>query len=153
MYMLYQIKTHSASIIVLYFLCVVHYKTNCTIDKVLKVSTINVLHIYKLTKKNDKSPSVKQNISDSVYIPLRFLKRMYTLYNTARCVNTAWYINLGLHRVNIHIHMFPMSHTLSKSVNISQRYVQQGKLDAFERIFGCGIYTRWSGRFELTCIT
>jgi hypothetical protein len=47
---------------------------------------------------------------------------MYALYNTACCVNTAWYINLGLHWVTNHIHMFPMSHTLSKSVNISQRH-------------------------------
>jgi hypothetical protein len=104
--------------------CVLYIKkTDCNIDKVFKVSTINVLHIYKLTKKkNDMSPSVHKYISDSVYIPLRLKKRTYTLYNTARCVNTAWYINLELHRVNIHIHMFPMSHTLSKSVNISQRY-------------------------------
>jgi hypothetical protein len=49
-------------------------------------------------------------------------KRMYTLYNTARCVNTAWYINLGLNWVTNHIHMFPMSHKLSKSVNILQSY-------------------------------
>jgi hypothetical protein len=39
-----------------------------------------------------------------------FNKRMYTLYNTACCVNTAGYIHLGLHRVTTLIHMFPMSH-------------------------------------------
>jgi hypothetical protein len=38
---------------------------------------------------------------------------MYALYNTARCVNTAGYINLELHWLTNHIHMFPMSHTLS----------------------------------------
>jgi hypothetical protein len=47
---------------------------------------------------------------------------MNTLYNTARCVNTAWYINMGLHRVTIYIHMFSKSYELSTSVNISQRY-------------------------------
>jgi hypothetical protein len=46
---------------------------------------------------------------------------MYALYNTAR-VNTAGYINLGLHWLTNHIHMFPMSHTLSTSVHISQRH-------------------------------
>jgi hypothetical protein len=46
---------------------------------------------------------------------------MYILYNTARCVNTSWYINVGLHRVTVHIHIM-LPHKLSKSVNISQRY-------------------------------
>jgi hypothetical protein len=43
---------------------------------------------------------------------------------------------MGLHRVTIHIHMFPMSHTLSK---IGKHFakLQQGKLDAYVRIFGC----------------
>jgi hypothetical protein len=104
-----------------------HYKTNFTIDKVFKVSTINVLHIYKLKyklkdRKNDKSPSVKIYISDFVYILLICKKRMYTLYNTTHCVTTAWYINMGLHSVTIPIHMFPMSHKLTQSANISQKY-------------------------------
>jgi hypothetical protein len=47
---------------------------------------------------------------------------MYALYNTARCVNTAGHITLGLHWLTNHIHMFPMSHTLSKSIIISQRH-------------------------------
>jgi hypothetical protein len=72
--------------------------------------------------KNDKSPSVKNYISAFVYIPSICKKRMYALYNTARCVNTAEYINLGSHWLTNHIHMFPMSHTLSKSVHISQRH-------------------------------
>jgi hypothetical protein len=54
---------------------------------------------------------------------------MYALYNTPLCVNTAGYINLGLHWLTHHIHMFPMSHTLSKSVNISQ--TEHGKLDGY----------------------
>jgi hypothetical protein len=47
---------------------------------------------------------------------------MHQLFILICCVNTAWYIHVGLHRVTIHIHMFPKSHELSKSVNISQRY-------------------------------
>jgi hypothetical protein len=82
---------------------------------------------------------------------------MYTLYNTALCVNTAWYINMGLHRVTLHIHMFPMSHTLSKSVNISQSYKKAnlthmcGYLDVINvrRM----VYTPADrARFELKCI-
>jgi hypothetical protein len=70
-----------------------------------------------------KSPSVNKYISEFVYIHSICNKRMYTLYITARCVNTAGYINLGSHWLTNHIHMFPMSHTLSKSVNILQRRI------------------------------
>jgi hypothetical protein len=61
-------------------------------------------------------------MSKFVYIPLICKTCMYTLFNTTRCVNTGGYINLGLHRGTTHIHIFPMSHKLSKSVNILQRH-------------------------------
>jgi hypothetical protein len=82
---------------------------------------------------------------------------MNTLYNTARCVNTALYIIMGLHRVTIHIHMFPMSHTLSKSVKISQSYNKAnlthmcGYLDVIT--VSRMVYTpAGRARFELKCI-
>jgi hypothetical protein len=72
-------------------------------------------------------------------------------------VNATRYINLGLHRVTIHIHMFPMSHKLPKSVNISQRYKKGNLTDIcgyFDVITISRIYTPLSrfARVGLKCV-
>jgi hypothetical protein len=89
--------------LLLYSFYVLDIITKITINKVFKVSTIIVLHIYKLNKKEFDNKNI--SVISCTY---------------PRCVNTVWFVNLELNST-IHIHMFPISHKLSKSVNNSQR--------------------------------
>jgi hypothetical protein len=55
---------------------------------------------------------------------------MYALYNTARCVNTAGYINLGLHLVN---KSYSYVSNVTYIINIGKHFAktQHGKLDGY----------------------
>jgi hypothetical protein len=56
---------------------------------------------------------------------------MYALYNTARCVNTAGYINLGLHSIWLTNHSYVSNVTYMIKIGKHFAKTQHGKLDGY----------------------